>query len=109
MEGAGVSVAVAVAVAVGLGKGVFVLVAVAVSVAVGVSVEVAVAVGGRGVSVAGEEVLVATGVSTTSVTTGAGFIEHAVRDMKIVMKNNRCKLGSFLFFIIHSTFLLEAG
>jgi hypothetical protein len=90
--GGGVTVAVAVAVAVGLGKGVSVLVAVAVIVAVGVSVAVAVAVGGRGVSVAGGEVFVATGASTASVTAGVGFTEHAVRNNRIKTKMNRFRL-----------------
>lgn len=90
---------VAVVVAVGLGISVLVLVAVEVGVAVCVLVGVAVSVGGRGVSVAGREVLVATGDSTTSVSTGAGLMEHAVRDMRSVTKNNRCNLVRYLFLM----------
>jgi hypothetical protein len=101
---------VAVAVAVGLGSGVFVLVAVAVGVIVGVAVEVGVAVGGKDVTVAGREVFVAVGSSTDSVTAGAGFTEHAVRNPRITRMNNRYNWGWYAFFIVCSYFLsVEKG
>lgn len=89
----------AVAVAVGLGSGVSVSVAVAVWVALGVTVGVAVAVGGKGVSVGGSDVLVATGDSVISIVSGEELPEQADKTNRITMKNRRWIFVECGFFI----------